>query len=257
VSVPYATTIEPEKEYWVRHYRRSAPYIHYNGDEYRAIVSLLGGDGLRGKLVLDLGCGQGVWTRNMALLGAHVVPVDLDPGIVDEAEVAAGRERAHGAAGDMHALPFADGAFDAIVGSMVLHHAQDHAHLGREIARVLAPVGVAVFHENAGRNPVLMWARDHVVGRFGVPRNSSPGEHPLRDDELAEIGQAFDVAEAHVGRLFLVQLAVKYLLHTERGTIFALARRLDDWLYRALPRVRRWSYYQIVVLRRSTQWGAD
>ena len=46
---------------------------------------------------------------------------------------------------DAEALPFADGSFDLVFGHAVLHHLPDLDQAWREIHRVLAPGGVAVF----------------------------------------------------------------------------------------------------------------
>jgi SAM-dependent methyltransferase len=46
--------------------------------------------------------------------------------------------------GDMHALPFADGAFDVVVSSHCLEHAFDLERAVSELTRVVAPGGVLV-----------------------------------------------------------------------------------------------------------------
>ena len=129
---------------------------------------------------------------------------------------------------------------------MVLHHSEDHLGFGKEVARVLRPAGRAVFHENSGRNPILIFFRRWLVGRFGIPRNSSPGEHPLQPQEIEDFSQAFGYKKIHIGRLVFLQLACKYLLHTERGLFFQIAHWLDDKVYRFFPGLRWMSYYQII-----------
>lgn len=87
---------------------------------------------LRGR-VLDVGCGDKPYR---ALLPASVT-----------AYVGVDRQRGHGApAGpdvlaDAHALPFADGAFDAVVSFQVFEHLADPARALAECTRVLRPGG--------------------------------------------------------------------------------------------------------------------
>ena len=50
-------------------------------------------------------------------------------------------------AGDMEALPFRSGTFDKAVCFSALHHVPNMARAVGEIARVLAPDGVALFSE--------------------------------------------------------------------------------------------------------------
>ncbi|MDE3091375.1 MAG: class I SAM-dependent methyltransferase [Chloroflexota bacterium] len=236
-------TLAREREHWEDH---SEPYIFFDDNEQRLILSLLSQAALRGVRVLEIGCGAGVWTGNLARLGAQVYHFDLADAIVERARRAAAPDPTQGFVADMHDLPFSNASFDAIFGSMVMHHTDDHREFGKEVARVLKPSGRAVFHENSARNPFLLLARRLLVGRFGVPRHSSPGEHPLRPQEIENFSQAFALKRIHIGRMVLMQLAVKYLLRTESGTLFTLARRVDNLLYRVFPGLRWMSYYQIL-----------
>ena len=111
---------------------------------------------LEGRRVLDYGCGHGMAAVVMARAGPRVTAFDLSPGYADEARH---RARANGvrlqlAAADGERLPFADGAFDRIWGNAVLHHL-DLRKAARELRRVLAPDGLAVFCEPWGENPLL------------------------------------------------------------------------------------------------------
>jgi ubiquinone/menaquinone biosynthesis C-methylase UbiE len=237
------TTLAVERKHWEDFTER---YIFYNETEYRLIISLLGQDALRGARVLEVGCGAGVWTRNLAELGAEVYHFDLAETIVKQARHAAAPFPTQGFVADMHHLPFPKDSFDAIFGSMVMHHTEDHQGFGRELSRVLKTSGRAVFHENSARNPFLLFARRWVVGKFGVPRYSSPGEHPLRPEEIENFSRSFAFRRTHIGRMMLIQLAVKYLFRTENGMLFKFARWLDDLLFRVFPGLRWMSYYQIL-----------
>lgn len=86
--------------------------------------------------VLDLGCGAGHSYHRLA--PRETVGVDLDPGALE------GQDRETHVA-DMRALPFADGAFGAVLSVQSLEHVPDGAAVLREVRRVLAPGGVAVF----------------------------------------------------------------------------------------------------------------
>lgn len=90
----------------------------------------------------DLGCGTGVLTAALAPHVAHVDAVDASPAMLDAA-----RQRLAGAPnvtvhdGALEALPLADGALDAAVLLLVLHHVADPARALREVRRVLRPGG--------------------------------------------------------------------------------------------------------------------
>jgi 2-polyprenyl-6-hydroxyphenyl methylase/3-demethylubiquinone-9 3-methyltransferase len=100
-----------------------------------------------GKTVLDLGCAGGFMAEALTARGAQVTGIDP----ADQAIEAA---RAHAAAqghaitydiGVGEALPYADGAFDAVVCVDVLEHVQDLPAVMAETARVLRPGGVFLF----------------------------------------------------------------------------------------------------------------
>ena len=245
-------TLLEEKTFWTEYAHNVEHYIHYDEHEYQIIVGLLrlADSALVGKRVLEIGCGTGVWTKNLAALGAEVYPFDLSAEIVTVARATTHPTKISGFVADMHHIPFAEQTFDYVFGSMVVHHTTDHIAFGREVARVLKSGGRAVFHENSARNPLLMFARKILVGRFGIPKNSSPGEHPLQPAEIQQFGRAFNTSRVFYGRMFLFQLAVKYLLKRESGSVFDFARILDNWLYAKANKLRAMTYYQILCLEK-------
>jgi arsenite methyltransferase len=110
------------------------------------------------EIVLDIGCGRGLWLIGAARLlttgratGVDVWRKDLSG---NRPEVAIQNARLEGVAervrvedGDARRLPFADASFDVVVSGLALHNIRDREgrhQAVREIARVLRPGGRVV-----------------------------------------------------------------------------------------------------------------
>jgi demethylmenaquinone methyltransferase / 2-methoxy-6-polyprenyl-1,4-benzoquinol methylase len=98
-----------------------------------------------GQRCLDLAAGTGVSTAELARSGAYVVGADLSLGMLGVGR----RTRPATAllAGDAVALPFTDGAFDAVTISFGLRNIVDPAAALREMARVTRAGGRLVVCE--------------------------------------------------------------------------------------------------------------
>lgn len=100
-----------------------------------------------GDSVLDIGCGPGTITADLAALVApgHVVALDRSPDIVDEAVALAsdrGLDNVTGHVGDVHSIEFPDAHLDVVHAHQVLQHVADPVAALAEMARVVRPGGV-------------------------------------------------------------------------------------------------------------------
>jgi SAM-dependent methyltransferase len=118
-----------------------------------------------GERVLDLGCGAGEFTAELARAGALVVGVDV-------AEAALERARSRNPGLDFRLapidgpLPLEDNAFDLVWSSEVIEHVADTARWLSEVRRVLVPGGRLLLSTPAhGRLRVALGG----VERFSPP----------------------------------------------------------------------------------------
>jgi ubiquinone/menaquinone biosynthesis C-methylase UbiE len=107
-------------------------------------------DTVRGRTVVDLGCGSGLHTVILARLGAQLLSIDSS---ASNLNLTRQRARAHAAANRVTlvhsvgpAIPMADAAADLVLCSGILQHT-DPVNVARQIRRILKPGGRAVFQE--------------------------------------------------------------------------------------------------------------
>lgn len=170
-----------------------------NGPRLRFYLQALGD--LDGRLVLDAGCGGGLVAKGLAEAGAVVVGLDQSPSSLQVARraVAAtgataanssrggtvGRGRFHAAGGQLERLPFASGAFDAVVAADVLEHVPDLPRVVRELGRVLAPGGSLAFdtiNRTAWAWFTALWGAERLLGL--LPRGTHDWRLLIRPAEL-------------------------------------------------------------------------
>lgn len=116
---------------------------------------------------LDLGCGTGFVTVEMAKLAAHVTGVDVDPRIEQNQVPAFLADKLRFVLVTGVELPVDDGSLDVVLASEVLPMIPEPAPFLAEIRRALRPGGRVVVVNGAGHPAVeRAYARDHPVLRW-------------------------------------------------------------------------------------------
>jgi magnesium-protoporphyrin O-methyltransferase len=166
---------------------------------------------LRGKRVLDAGCGTGALAVEAARRGAQVVAIDLSPTLVNLARSRAPDELAHDAprhdghphggsieflSGDM--LDAGLGHFDHIVGMDSLIHYRP-ADVVRSLSALAPRSTSSVLFTFAPSNPLL--ATFITLGKLFPRGDRAPFIEPVREAKLrALLAQHADLAGWRVGR---------------------------------------------------------
>jgi SAM-dependent methyltransferase len=146
---------------WVRWARKPGhdSYWRFHRDRFLELVPP------PGRLTLDVGCGEGRLTRDLAGLGHQVIGIDGSPSLIEAArEADPGGEYV---LADAAQLPFPDGHADLVVAFMSLMDVDDMSGAVRELARVLEPGGrlaLAVVHPiNSGHEIDRVHPEDRLV----------------------------------------------------------------------------------------------
>jgi ubiquinone/menaquinone biosynthesis C-methylase UbiE len=111
-------------------------------------LNLLGN--VRGKKVLDLGCGPGIYAGILIKKGASVKGIDNSETLIKIAKKEA--PEAEFTLGSAEKLPFKNSEFDIVLAALVLGHLDDWNKALKEVRRVLKKGGTFVF---SNYNPVI------------------------------------------------------------------------------------------------------
>jgi ubiquinone/menaquinone biosynthesis C-methylase UbiE len=115
--------------------------------EMPTTLKLLGN--VKGKKILDWGCGTGIYAKILSKKGAKVNGIDISE---KEIEIAK-RENpsVEFKVANAQKLPYKNSEFDIVLAALALSYTKDWNSLLKEINRVLKPKGIFVFSEG---NPV-------------------------------------------------------------------------------------------------------
>jgi SAM-dependent methyltransferase len=202
-----------------------------------------------GRDVLDVGCGKGDLALWLLDNGARVTGLDLSPGMVDVARERARQFRPDAQARfvatplESNALP--DESFDLVVGRWILHHSDLDVALD-EIVRLLRPGGLGIFYENQVTNPVLAFARQFMVGRFGIPRLGTIDEHPFTAADYPLFNDRCRNVELIYPDFYVLGLFDRQVLRYRWPRVTAAIDSSEWWVWRHFPSLRHLSFHVIV-----------
>jgi ubiquinone/menaquinone biosynthesis C-methylase UbiE len=135
--------------------------------ERPAMIDLAGD--VNGRRVLDAGCGSGPLSAALRAKGAIVTGFDSSPAMVELARQRLGEDADLHVADLSQPLPFADGAFDDVVSSLVLHYLRDWKAPLAELRRVLKPGSRLILSVN---HPIVYKLMDPSADYFAITQYS-------------------------------------------------------------------------------------
>jgi SAM-dependent methyltransferase len=216
---------------------------------------------VRGKRILDYGCGAAEGGVFLAKQGAQVVGVDVSAEMLEAAQRLA---KHHGVSIETRLvtdakIPAADNEFDLVYGNGVLHHVNlDVART--ELARVLKPTGKGCFLEPLPYNPII-----NVYRRI-AKEVRTPDEVPLRFEDVERFRQSFGSVSHREFWLTTLAVFLKFYLidrvnpnkerywkkiYTDAAKIesfFSPLARLDDWLLPKVPLINRLCWVTVITV---------
>lgn len=198
---------------------------------------------VRGKFVLDLGCGHGENTVALVARGGRVLGIDISPDLIAIAQQRLRNEDfdATVRVGSAYQTGLPDESVDVIFCMALIHHL-DIRLAREEMWRILRPGGVVILKEPIRFSKAYARLRSLLPAREEI----SDFEHPLTAEELETMMQPFTVEGTRYFRLPLVPLVSKILPSKINS-----AWRTGDWMLRHFSALERYATAVVTRLRKT------
>ena len=206
---------EANAETWTRH-ARAGYDIYRDGLNTPAFLDML--PPVRGLSGLDIGCGEGSNTRDLAGLGARMHAIDVAPTFIRYARDAEKAEPLGIAylIADGTDLPFASGSFDFATAFMSMMDMADQGGALCEAARVLRPGGFLQFS---------------ILHPCFVPPHRRVLREPSGTTRAIEVSAYFDATDGRIDTFRFENVPEEERQKTEPFRVPRFHRTLSGWVH--------------------------
>ena len=183
----------------------------------------------RGGLLLDIGCGTGLFVQRYVEEGGQAVGLDISPGMVRH-----GRQRCPASGffvGTADVLPFKDATFDALASLLAFSYVPDPEAMLRECYRILKPGGrIAVCTLSRTVFTSIVPIAYQVGEKVGLKKVGVGdfGEHYYTNSEIARLFCKAGFEDVAVSRCSFAHLNLA-------DPVFYLARKVEPFIEENLP----------------------
>ena len=216
----------------------------YHFDKLHHLLRLVPFDGMKGKKVLDVGCGTGVDLMRFAKGGAMATGVDIAPSAIELARKNAAYQGVDVElkVADAEQLPFPDATFDLVFAHGVIQYSSDTQRVVDECRRVLKPGGEAIFQSYNRQSWLNALSK---LMRVDLEHEGAPVLRKFSPAEFTRLLRGFSSV-----RVVYERFPVKSRLH--KGWKGAMFNTFFVGAFNALPRamVRRFGWHLLAFCRK-------
>lgn len=214
---------------------------------------------VRGKKLLDLGCGAGEAAVYFAKKGADVTAADVSSGMLNVVKRVAERHnvRIQTKQSYSHNIDFRDETFDIVYAANLLHHV-DIEDTVKEVYRVLKKGGIFISWDPLGHNPLI-----NVYRRIATSVRTED-EHPIKMSDLKIFKKYFPCVETDATWFFTLWIFIRFYLieridpnkerywkkilieHKKLESLYSSLEKIDRWFLKILPFIKRYCWNVVV-----------
>ncbi len=186
---------------------------------------------IKGKKILDVGCGGGILTESMARAGAHVTGIDMAEASLNVAELHAlesGLDIKYQLISAEDCAEQSPADFDAVTCMELLEHVPDPGSIVRSCSRLVKPGGFVIFstiNRNAKAWLMAIAGAEYVLKL--LPKGTHEYKRFLKPSELANFARRSDLQMLDICGLSYNPLTSRYKLckDVEVNYLIACQRR--------------------------------
>ncbi len=233
----YDKIFENEREYYGKMKPTSISEYDLEKEQFFRIANLklkqiLGN--VKGKRVLDVGCGTGSLAFYLAQEGANVMGIDLSSNLIEHCKE---KSKILGLSIEFKVMnaqipDFEEESFDIILGSRIIHHLPDISLFFNKCKGLLKKKGFIVFIEPLKKNPIV-----EINRKFFAPKERTIHEHPLFISDIINTGKIFGNLE-HYEFFLLSPLAMYFNRFINKPYIFKIAYKVFNLIEKPLYRIK-------------------
>ena len=247
-------TIVRDTAFWDKHYSNCGLEIIDIEEKKKkfSFLSFILPD-IKGKRILDIGCGNGDLSVFLAKMGGVLYSIDNSQQSVINTLKMAEMNGVQITAEQRDALEIdlIPEHFDYVVGNMILHHIEPLDVFLEKCYFCMNNGAIAIFNENFASSKFLMFFRDNICGKFGVYKASDDYEYPITKEEVEYMNHTFDDIKIETDEFLYVGMLAKNVFR-KSATLKRAFDSIDRLIYKSMPWMRDKSYHQIIKMMKKT-----
>lgn len=225
--------------------------------ENKIILNELGS--LKGKKILDMGCGAGESSVYFAKQGAKVIASDISAGMLKVVKKLAKKHNTSLITAQCysHKTPFKKNTFDIVYAANLLHHVTSHDTL-KEVHRILKKGGIFVSWDPLAHNIFIN------IYRKIATKVRTDDERPINFDDLNKLNKYFSDVNIETTWLFTQLIFMKYFLidhinpnkerywkkividHKKLEGLYRILEKFDIFIIKTFPFLRRYCWNVVI-----------